>query len=50
MMACPDMQTESTFLQVLQKVDNYAIKDDTLSLQKARMAPLAKFKWVVKEK
>ena len=49
MMACPDMTTESTFLQVLQKVDNYAIKDDTLSLHKARMAPLARFKRVVDE-
>ena len=44
MMACGDMQTESAFLQMLQKVDNYAIKDDTLSLHKARMAPLARFK------
>lgn len=49
MMACVDMQTESTFLQVLQKADNYAIKDDTLSLHKARMAPLARFKRVVDE-
>ncbi len=50
MMACPDMSTEAKFLQVLQKVDNYAVKDDTLSLHKARMAPLARFKWVVEEK
>lgn len=46
MMACADMQTESAFLQMLQKADNYAIKDDTLSLHKARMAPLARFKRV----
>jgi heat shock protein HslJ len=50
MMACPDMSTEAKFLQVLQKVDNYAVKDDTLSLHKARMAPLARFKWVVEQK
>lgn len=50
MMACLDMSAESTFLQILQKVDNYAIKDDTLSLNKARMAPLARFKLVVDEK
>ncbi len=50
MMACQNMNTESAFLQVLQKADNYAVKDDTLSLHKARMAPLARFKRVVDEK
>lgn len=44
LMACPDMETESEFLKMLEKVDNYNLKNDTLSLNKARMAPLARFK------
>ncbi|MBK8944799.1 MAG: copper resistance protein NlpE N-terminal domain-containing protein [Ignavibacteriae bacterium] len=43
MMACENLKTETLFLQVLDKVDNYTIANDTLSLNKARMAPLAKF-------
>ncbi|MBS1782660.1 MAG: META domain-containing protein [Bacteroidetes bacterium] len=43
MMACPNMETETTFLQTLEKVDNYTVKGDTLMLNKARMAPLARF-------
>ena len=43
LMACPDMKLENEFKKVLSTVDNYAIKGDTLSLNKARMAPLAKF-------
>jgi heat shock protein HslJ len=43
MMACPDMQIEKEFLEVLRIVDNYSISDSTLSIQKARMAPLARF-------
>lgn len=42
-MACPDMETEQTFLSVLDMVDNYSISGGTLSLNKARMAPLARF-------
>lgn len=43
MMACPDMQTERLFLETLGQVDNYSIGANTLSLNKARMAPLARF-------
>jgi len=44
MMACPDMSIESAFLELLQQVDNYAVGDDgMLSLNRARMAPLARF-------
>jgi heat shock protein HslJ len=43
MMACPDMSLESEFAKVLESVDNYAIADNTLSLNRARMAPLARF-------
>jgi heat shock protein HslJ len=43
MMACPDMSLESEFAKVIETVDNYAMADHTLSLNKARMAPLAKF-------
>lgn len=43
-MACPDMRTESALVDVLQNVDNYALSDDgQLSLNRARMAPLARF-------
>ena len=43
MMACMNMETETQFYKVLETVDNYTIKDNILSLNKARMAPLAKF-------
>ena len=44
MMACPDMATEDGFLEMLEQVDNYAVgEDDRLNLNKARMAPLARF-------
>jgi len=43
LMACPDMENESEFLRLLETVDNYTIHNDTLSLNKARMAPLAVF-------
>lgn len=46
LMACPDMQISKAFTEVLEKVDNYAIADGVLSLNKARMAPLARFKMV----
>lgn len=44
MMACPNMETETKLLDVLQKADNYTIADGILSLNKARMAPLARFR------
>jgi heat shock protein HslJ len=43
MMACPDMQTERLFLETFGQVDNYSIGANTLSLNKARMAALARF-------
>jgi len=43
MMACPDMSLETEFARMLETVDNYAIADNALSLNKARMAPLARF-------
>jgi heat shock protein HslJ len=44
MMACPDMQLEQAFIEVLQTADNYSLGDDgTMTLNRARMAPLARF-------
>jgi heat shock protein HslJ len=43
MMMCLDMETETNFLKVLKMVDSYAVRNDTLSLHRARMAPLARF-------
>lgn len=43
MMACPDMTTEQDFADMLEKVDNYSLNGNNLSLNKARMAPLARF-------
>ncbi|MBL7700001.1 MAG: copper resistance protein NlpE N-terminal domain-containing protein [Chitinophagaceae bacterium] len=45
-MACPKMELESQFLKVLQMADNYTVTGDMLILNKARMAPLARFKTV----
>lgn len=41
--ACPELQLESEFLQMLDQVDNYSILGGTLSLNKAKMSPLARF-------
>lgn len=43
MMMCVNMGTEDQFMRIFELVDSYAIKDDTLSLNRARMAPLARF-------
>jgi heat shock protein HslJ len=43
MMACPHMEDEREFLQILESADNYNLTGDTLILNKARMAPLARF-------
>lgn len=45
-MACPKMELERDFLNVLEKADSYIIKDNKLQLLKARMAPLAIFEAV----
>ncbi|MGM8363498.1 META domain-containing protein [Flavobacterium sp. ARAG 55.4] len=42
-MACIKPTVEEAFFQVLETADNYVIKNDTLQLNKARMAPIAKF-------
>lgn len=42
-MACPDMNTERAFMQLLELVDSYVIKNDILTFHNAKMAPLAKF-------
>lgn len=46
-MACMEgMETETEFLRVLDRVDSYDVKGDKLVLNKARMAPLARFEAV----
>jgi heat shock protein HslJ len=44
MMACPESAVGTSLLKILPQIDNYAIQDDVLSLNKARMAPLARFR------
>jgi copper homeostasis protein (lipoprotein) len=46
MMACENMGDEQALSQVLEMVDNISYTDTTLSLNKARMAPLARFELV----
>lgn len=43
MMACEDLETEQLFTKALLAADNYSVNGNTLTLNKARMAPLAKF-------
>lgn len=43
MMACDDLETELLFTKALLAADNYSVNGNTLTLNKARMAPLAKF-------
>ena len=43
MIACPDLGTENELFNVLKTPDNYYVKGDTLFLNKARMATMAKF-------
>lgn len=47
MMACPDLTTESEFNKMLGTVDNYSLNGNTMTLNKARMAPMARFEAVV---
>ncbi|MEH0154834.1 copper resistance protein NlpE N-terminal domain-containing protein [Limibacter armeniacum] len=44
--ACPDMEVEKNFVKALEMADNFTLKDGTLSLNRARMAPLARFEKV----
>ena len=46
MMACPNMATEQELFKVLETVDNYTTDGKTLQLNKARMAPLARFEMI----
>lgn len=43
MMACAEVDYEPEYLGVFDTADNYALNRDTLSLNRARMAPLARF-------
>ncbi len=43
MMACPGMAIEQQFLEALRDADSYTVGDGVLSLNRARMAPLARF-------
>lgn len=45
-MACPELPEEIKFLKALQSADNYFLSGDTLVLNKAKKAPLAKFRRV----
>lgn len=46
LMACPDQNLEKELLEVLSEADNLSTDGETLSLNKARMAPLARFELV----
>jgi len=46
MMACPNMKMEGEFNKVLGAVDNYSLNGKTMTLNKARMAPMARFEAV----
>jgi heat shock protein HslJ len=50
MMACPDMSIEQALSKALLAADNYSVKNGILSLNKAKMAPLAKFKLMQENK
>lgn len=43
LMACPDMETEKAFMEVLKMADNYNVVEGIFSLNRAKMAPLARF-------
>ncbi len=45
-MACENMDVEYGLSKALSAADNYSLQGDNLSLNKARMAPLARFKAV----
>ena len=47
-MACQNVEMESELFRVFEMADNYAVLNDTLSLNKARMTSLAKFVAVTK--
>lgn len=43
MMYCDDATFESDFMRALETADNYSVNGDMLTLNRARMAPLARF-------
>ena len=43
MMACEDLDIENQFTKAILAADNYSVNGNTLTLNKARMAPLGKF-------
>ena len=43
MMACEKIQVENEYFKALEAADNYVLHGDTLVLNRARMAPLARF-------
>lgn len=46
LMACEQMEIEKAFGEMLERVDSYSIKGDNLSLNRIRMAPMARFEAV----
>jgi uncharacterized lipoprotein NlpE involved in copper resistance len=44
LMACPVGSLEQEFIEVLKNADNLSVNNDNLSINKARMAPLARFR------
>jgi copper homeostasis protein (lipoprotein) len=46
LMACPDMEVETQFLKVIETADSYILEGDKLVLNRAKMAPLARFEAV----
>lgn len=44
MMACPNLATEQTMFKALEMTDSYTLNGNDLVLNRARMAPLARFK------
>lgn len=44
LMACPDSDVEAQLLKALKEADNISVGNGVLTLNKARMTPLAKFK------
>jgi len=43
LMACEHMEVEAQFLELIETVDNYSLNGNSLTLNRARMAPLARF-------
>ncbi|WP_308991589.1 META domain-containing protein [Mariniflexile litorale] len=46
LMACVDMKVENQFMAILEKTDNYSLNGNKMTLNKARMVPLAVFEVV----